>query len=139
VKLGEPVKLVLEKDDHGQPRLWARIEVIREEEILTRSREVPAEPLPASPARIGQIIIIGNENVKQDIILREISLAPGQVLSYPDLLAAERSLERLGLFRVDTDRGIRPTVRVVESSDPALKDIVITVEEKPAANPPTRK
>jgi RNA polymerase sigma factor (sigma-70 family) len=139
VKLGEPVKLVLEKDDHGQPRLWARIEVIREEEVLTRSREVPREPLPASPARIGQIIIIGNENVKQDVILREVSLAPGQVLSYPDLLAAERALERLGLFRVDAVRGIRPTVRVVESSDPALKDIVITVEEKPAANPPTRK
>jgi RNA polymerase sigma factor (sigma-70 family) len=138
VKLGEAVKLV-DKDDRGEPRHLAVVRVVSVEDVRTRSRSVPAERGPGDAARVGQILIIGNENVKQDVILRQIPLAPGQVLTSADLRAAERNLEKLGLFRVEPEKGIRPTVRVVDSSnDSGFKDIVVTVEEKPAAGPPPR-
>jgi RNA polymerase sigma factor (sigma-70 family) len=138
VRLGEAVKLV-DRDDRGEPRYLAVVRVVSEEDVRTRSRSVPAERGPWDAARVGQILIIGNENVKQEVILRQIPLAPGQVLTYPDLRAAEQNLEKLGLFRVEPAKGIRPTVRVVDSSGGSgFKNIVVTVEEKPAAAPPPR-
>jgi RNA polymerase sigma factor (sigma-70 family) len=136
VKLGEAVKLV-DRDDRGEPRYVARLRVVSEENIRTRSRSVAQEPAEKDPARVGQSFIIGNENVKQDVILRQVPLSPGQVLTYPGLRDAERNLEKLGLFRVEPDKGIRPTVKVVDPGDGSgFKDIVITVEEKPGVGEP---
>jgi hypothetical protein len=139
VRLGQAVKLA-EKDDRGKPRYLAVVRVASEEDVLTRSRSAQAEPAEKDPARVGQIFIIGNENVKQDVILRQVPLFPGQVLTYPALRDAERNLEKTGLFGVDPENGIRPTVRVVDSGDGSgFKDIIITVEEKPGAGQPSER
>jgi RNA polymerase sigma factor (sigma-70 family) len=139
LKLGEAVKLV-ERDDRGEPRYLAVVRVVKEEEVFTRTREAQAEPAPSTPARVGKIILVGNKKTEPSVILRQVHLTPGQVLTYPAVREAERNLERLGLFRVDPDKGVRPTVTVVDPGDGSeVKDILIRVEEKPAAGRPPQK
>jgi RNA polymerase sigma factor (sigma-70 family) len=139
VKLGEPVRLV-EKDGRGEPLYLAVVRVASVKDVVSHERAALVKPAEEGAARVGQIIIVGNETVMTEVIRRQIPLCPGQVLTYPDLKAAERNLEKTGLFRVEPDRGIRPTVKVVDSGDGSgFKDIVVTVEEKPAAGKQPRK
>src|SRR5262249_32889931 len=49
------------------------------------------------PAVAGQIIVVGNERTRQEVILRQIPIYPGQVLTYPDLRLAEANLARLNI------------------------------------------
>jgi outer membrane protein assembly complex protein YaeT len=84
------------------------------------------------PARVGQIFIIGNVRTKMNVILRQVGLYPGQILTYPDILIAERNLARLGIFKSSPDGASRPTITVVdgpEGPDSEYKDIIIKVEE----------
>jgi outer membrane protein assembly factor BamA len=85
------------------------------------------------PAKVGQIIIKGNERTQDNVILKAIWLKPGQPLLYPEVKLAERNLERLGIFQVDTDKGIRPTVTILES-DSEFKDIQVQVQEAPTGS-----
>lgn len=81
------------------------------------------------PAKVGQVIIYGNEVTKQNVILRQVPLYPGQILSYPDLRQAEKNLGRLGIFEANAE-GVRPTVTVIDpDSDTEYKDVLITVQE----------
>jgi RNA polymerase sigma factor (sigma-70 family) len=107
----------------------------RAEARLGELRAKAKEPKPAErpPARVGQVFIIGNTKTRQNVILKQVSLYPGQVLSYPDLQTAEKNLARTGLFVVDPGKGVRPTVMVRDNAgdpDSEFKDIVITVQEK---------
>jgi RNA polymerase sigma factor (sigma-70 family) len=98
--------------------------------VLTLRRQ-PAAAGPAPPARVGQIIIVGNEKTSQNVILRQIKLRPGQVIDYPALRKAEKNLEALNRFIVDPKKGIRPTVTVVDpDGDNPYKDILVTVQER---------
>jgi outer membrane protein assembly complex protein YaeT len=81
------------------------------------------------PARVGQIFISGNEVTKQNVILRQVPLYPGQVLTYPDLRVAERNLAKLNIFEMKPDQGIRPTVTVLDDNDTEFKDLLINVHE----------
>jgi beta-lactamase regulating signal transducer with metallopeptidase domain len=110
-----------------QPALKVLIKVGDSEDRSGTDRHLPREK---PPARVGQITIVGNETVAADVILRQVPLLPGAVLNYPDLRTAERNLARLGLFMVDPQKGIRPTVTVVDAEDDKpFKDILITVKE----------
>jgi len=81
-------------------------------------------------ARVGQIFIVGDERTRQNVILRQLGIYPGQVLSYPDLRFAEKNLARLNIFEVSPDGAIRPTVTVLDpDSDSEIKDILVTVQE----------
>jgi outer membrane protein assembly complex protein YaeT len=96
--------------------------------IVTVNYEVQDSP----PARVGQIYIIGNERTRDNVILRQIPLYPGQILTYPDLLIAERNLKRLNIFEVSPDGAVRPTLFVREDPrDPnnPVKDIEVRVQE----------
>lgn len=82
------------------------------------------------PARVGQIIIIGNEVTRENVIRRQIPLYPGQVLSYPDVRLAELNLARLNIFENNQETGIRPTVNVLDPDpDNPYKDVLVTVQE----------
>jgi hypothetical protein len=84
----------------------------------------------ATPRKIGQIFIIGNEVTKQGVILEALGLFPGQVLRAADLRSAEKNLQRLGIFKIDPAKGIRPTVVVLnEEGEGEFKDILVSVEE----------
>jgi outer membrane protein insertion porin family len=82
------------------------------------------------PARVGQIFIVGNDVTRQNVILRQIPLYPGQLLTYPDLRRAEANLKRLGIFEVNQEKGIEPRVEVLDpESDNPTKDLLVTVQE----------
>jgi outer membrane protein assembly complex protein YaeT len=82
------------------------------------------------PARVGQIFIIGNTRTRQNVILRQLPLYPGQILSYPNLKLAEASLARLGIFEVSQDGNTHPTVTVLDpESESVFKDIRVDVQE----------
>jgi len=82
------------------------------------------------PARVGQIIIVGNERTKQNVILRQLPLYPGQLLTYPDLRVAERNLQRINIFNTSQDGSIKPTVTILDKDGPnPTKDILVQVEE----------
>jgi outer membrane protein assembly complex protein YaeT len=102
------------------------------------SRDVPGqvsvqyEVEERPPARVGQVFIIGNDRTRQNVILRQVPLYPGQVLTYPDLRVAERNLARLNIFTATPDGATRPTVTVRDNPadpDSEFKDVVINVQE----------
>lgn len=99
---------------------------------------VPPPGVTERPARVGQIIIVGNEKTPDAAIRKHIPFFPGEVLRYPTLREAEKKLADLKLFVVDPKLGIRPTVTVLD--DPAnpneYKDILVNVVE---LQPKTKK
>lgn len=79
---------------------------------------------------VGQVIVVGNTTTKMNVILRQVPIYPGQILSYPELRVAERNLARLNIFEADGDKGIRPTVEVLDPDGPnPVKDILVNVQE----------
>jgi hypothetical protein len=93
--------------------------------ILAASGPV-ATPPHAEQAlqRVGQVIVIGNELTRDDILLRCLAMYPGQVLTAPHGAVAARRLAGLRLL------GIRARWSIAEpAADSAYKDIMITVEE----------
>jgi outer membrane protein insertion porin family len=89
------------------------------------------------PARVGQIFIIGNTRTRQNVILRQVPLYPGQILTYPDLQLAENNLKRLGIFAGTGQGGpgggpdgAAPTVKVLDpESESVFKDLLVEVQE----------
>lgn len=80
------------------------------------------------PARVGQVMVVGNERTKQNVILRQVPLFPGQVLTYPDLRAAERNLARLNIF--EASETAHPTVTVLDpENESEYKDLLVQVQE----------
>jgi hypothetical protein len=71
------------------------------------------------PARVGQIIVVGNEKTPTSVILKKVPLAPGQVLRYPDLRVAEKNLA-----------AFQATIELIDTNDAGYKDILVTVKEK---------
>ncbi len=83
------------------------------------------------PARVGDVMIVGNSVTSDNVIRRELNLYPGQILSYPDLLQAENRLRRLGMFEDDPSKGIKPSVEIEHPEvDQPYKKIVVRVQEK---------
>lgn len=81
-------------------------------------------------ARVGGIQIIGNGVTRDNVILRQIPLYPGQILTYPDLRRAEENLARLNIFEANGQTGVRPTLEVLDpESDSEFKTILVNVQE----------
>jgi outer membrane protein insertion porin family len=99
----------------------------------------PAEP-PLRPLRVGEILIEGNQRTKEYVIRRQLTFAgilQGQILQTPDLRQAERNLARLGIFQVDPETGVRPTVTLIEPPPEAATDfrnILVRVQEAPTSS-----
>jgi outer membrane protein insertion porin family len=94
--------------------------------VMTVHYEVQERP----PNTVGQIIIVGNEVTKQNVILRQIGVLPGQTLTYPDLRVSERNLARLNIFENNPETGARPTVTVLDpDGENPVKDVLVSVNE----------
>src|SRR5687768_8201220 len=63
--------------------------------------------------RVGRIIIEGNTDTRDRVILDMIPFRPGQKLRPADLLAARERLRKCGHFPVNPWRGIGPVVQVL--------------------------
>lgn len=85
------------------------------------------------PAHVGQVIIVGNDVTQDRVIRRVVGLYPGQTLRYPELRIAENDLARLGIFNTDPEKGIRPTLTVLEN-DSGFHDVLVTVQEAPTGS-----
>jgi outer membrane protein assembly complex protein YaeT len=87
------------------------------------------------PFTVGQVIVSGNEVTRQNVILRQVPLYPGQCLTIPDLQVAEANLARLGIFENNPETGVRPTVTILDpDSDNPVKDILVNVQESPTGS-----
>jgi outer membrane protein insertion porin family len=79
---------------------------------------------------VGTITIIGNDKTRQNRILNQIPLYPGQILSYPELKRAEANLAKMNIFENNPETGVRPTVSVIDdNADAEFKDILVQVQE----------
>src|SRR5947209_5260092 len=90
---------------------------------------VPGQTPDQRPQKVGEVLIFGNEVTKDRVIRRQIPLQPGQVLSFPDLRLAEQNLAGLGIFVVDPQTGVHPTVAVDPNGDSEFKNILVHVQE----------
>ena len=76
-----------------------------------------------SRAYIENLIVVGNEKTRTDVILREIPLEPGDVFSKTKVMDAMRNLYNLQYFSM-----IIPDT--LQGSSESLMDLVFTVEEQ---------
>lgn len=51
-----------------------------------------------APMRVGEIKIQGNDITRDNVIMRQLGILPGQILQYPKLEEARMRLARLGIF-----------------------------------------
>jgi len=103
--------------------IFNSINRIPEKNYQTNVFSVTVSIVERNRAYIENIIIIGNEKTKTDVILREIPLEPGDVFSKTKVMDAMRNLYNLQYFSVvmpDTFQG----------SAENLMDLVFTVEEQ---------
>ncbi|HZZ78677.1 MAG TPA: POTRA domain-containing protein [Gemmataceae bacterium] len=77
--------------------------------------------------RVGEVIIVGNTVTRHDVIRKQVTLFPGEILDYTQLPVIEKRLAALKIFRFDPWTGARPRVTVVGKGK--FKDIVVEVEE----------
>lgn len=78
------------------------------------------------PVSIGRIILRGNERTKDEVIMRELLVKPGDFYNYGDILASQQRIYRLGYFRVAKFDPVHPGEKEY------IKDMLFTVEERPA-------
>ncbi|GHT82732.1 outer membrane protein assembly factor BamA [Spirochaetia bacterium] len=78
-------------------------------------------------AHIERIIVRGNEKTKEQVLLREIPLEPGDVFSRTKLMDGHRNLMNLQYFS-----SVIPDM--VPGSSDSLMDLIFTVEEQPTTD-----
>lgn len=82
------------------------------------------------PATVGNILIVGNTVTRENVIRRQLMVYPNQILNGPALRASEANLRRLGIFKVEPEQGIGPTITVLDPDGPSpIKDVLVEVQE----------
>jgi hypothetical protein len=88
---------------------------------------------PALGVRCGRIVIEGNIDTPDRVILECINIRPGQKLQFGELQRAQAWLRATGVFRVNPWRGTGPTVELLYPGfESEFWDVVIRVEERPS-------
>jgi outer membrane protein insertion porin family len=88
--------------------------------------QVQYQVMERPPARVGDIVIVGNDVTRQSVILRSIELYPGQILSYPNMRMSENNLKRLGIF----DPDVPPRIYVENPDDDnEFKKVIVDLRE----------
>lgn len=79
-----------------------------------------------APTRVGNVRIVGNEITRDNVILRQLDLYPGQILQFPKLEEARVRLARLGIF----DPQNPPEVLAIPNElDSDFQDVEVRVRE----------
>ena len=85
---------------------------------------------PGPRYKTGEVIIVGNDITKQNVIRRHVEVLPGQTLSSVGIERSERRIERLRLFNPqDRDRGVKLTLQPPDPVEPEFRDLLIEVDE----------
>ncbi len=78
------------------------------------------------PVTIGRIILRGNEETRDHVIMREILVAPGDPYTYERILGSQQRIYRLGFFGLARFEPLHP------GKKERVKDMLLTVEERRA-------
>jgi len=79
--------------------------------------------------RIGRIILRGNENTKDYVIMRELLVKPGGPYDYGAMLKSQQRIYKYGYFSLARFEPLHP-----EEEKEYVKDLVFAVEERPAGS-----
>jgi outer membrane protein assembly factor BamA len=83
-------------------------------------------------SRVGRIIIEGNTDTPDHVILEQVPMRPGARFRSADLNAARDGLRRCGYFPVNPWQGVGPTVQLSPNElDSEFVDVRIRVNERP--------
>jgi outer membrane protein insertion porin family len=75
--------------------------------------------------RVGEIVLLGNQMTKEGMVLKELTLRPGDLITRDRLLRSQHNLYRLGVFR-----SVRMSYGPMEGADdPAEQTLRIEIEE----------
>jgi outer membrane protein insertion porin family len=80
------------------------------------------------PVSIGKIILRGNIRTRDEVILRELLVKPGDPYDYSAILKSQQRIYRFGYFRVARFDPVHPGEKEY------IKDMLFTVEERPAGS-----
>ncbi|HEY2431972.1 MAG TPA: BamA/TamA family outer membrane protein [Vicinamibacterales bacterium] len=111
-----------ELQDHGYP--YATVRVTEQPGHDDHSRVITLAATPGTSARYGDIEIVGNSTVSDNVIRRQLFIRPGGLFRLSSLQGSQRRLYDLGTFdfaNVETD--------VKEGEQPAIVPIKATVTE----------
>jgi outer membrane protein insertion porin family len=78
--------------------------------------------------RIGRIILRGNENTKDSVIMRELLVKPGGPYDYGSILKSQQRIYRFGYFSQARFEPLHPEEKEY------VKDMLFSVEERPAGS-----
>ena len=106
-----------------QERGYISAMVDRREHVRGDTLDVHFVIQEGRPSKVHRIMIAGNRKTKDKVILRELSLVPGQVFRRSDLEKSIRDLYMLNYFR-----SIIPEPKFLDNGD---VDLLIRVDEKP--------
>lgn len=80
---------------------------------------------------VGQIIVVGNEHTPTEFVLRQLGFDAGRTVTEDDLRRAEQRLTQTGLFEVNPQTGMRPTISIMSAANPkAPVDILVHVHDR---------
>src|SRR6516162_6282378 len=96
---------------------------------IEHSLKLPQNDIAKPLGKVGQIIVLGNTETPQSVILAQLPFFPGSSFSQADLDLAARRLELLDIFVVDVVNGIHPTVKRMGNIGD-FNDILVEVKEK---------
>src|SRR5262249_16293723 len=85
---------------------------------------VPVSPPVPAKFKVGEIKIVGNPQSADDAIRERLGLSPGQTITPAELQQAEKMLQESLIFKQ------APSVTVADPPGGAVKDIVITIQNK---------
>ncbi len=113
--------------------------VVHEQDYFTGPGQVAVsyEVTEKPPTKVGEIKIVGNDVTRDNVILRQVGLYPGQTLTYPELKVAERiNLARLNIFRSRSGQGDQADGLGYRSrwAQRMSRDLLVTVQEQPTGS-----
>src|SRR5262245_22220665 len=87
---------------------------------------------PLTGARYGRIIIEGNTDTPDRVILDRTAFRPGKRIGFGEACAARESLRACGVFKSNPWRGEGPTVQLLRNElDDTYLDVLVRIEERP--------
>jgi outer membrane protein assembly complex protein YaeT len=81
--------------DHGYP--YATV-VVEEEDAGPRQRRIALVATPGTLARFGAVEVVGAVSVSDDVVLRQLTFAPGELFTRREMRESQRRLYGLELF-----------------------------------------
>jgi outer membrane protein insertion porin family len=106
--------------------LYAKVDV--EKKTADSTVDIKYKISEDHQVRIGRIILRGNENTKDSVIMRELLVKPGGPYDYGAILKSQQRIYRFGYFGLARFEPLHP-----EEKD-YVTDMLLTLEERPAGS-----